>query len=209
MEELLHQGRILLNPLSYFAELEESSPRSDADEGLTFIQEADGALLRLQDGGEWVDVANVTDYLRFRESGWDRVNVLCLHAKLEKDYEQVFSLANLGFGDHFVLIVDAKEFFRRVEVEVDALGHSVETGLVTYVTEPTTAGKLIQIGPFRKFSRHAAEQEYRLAVFPGTGKPLWLELGDLSDIAMMGNGSADYKLVKTPLLDNAVPAAAR
>ena len=34
MTELLHEGHVFMNSLSYFAKLENDSPRSDPDEGV-------------------------------------------------------------------------------------------------------------------------------------------------------------------------------
>ena len=49
---------------------------------------------------------------------------------------------------------------------------------------------------FRKFSERAADQEFRVAILPGTGRPLSLRLGDLSDIAIMGMTNERLKLDK-------------
>jgi hypothetical protein len=50
------------------------------------------------------------------------------------------------------------------------------------------------MGVFRKFSEHASESELRIAVLPGTGKPLSLRLGNLSDIAIMGSTNERLRL---------------
>ena len=36
MAELLHEGHVYMNTVSFFAKLEEASPRSDPDEGTSY-----------------------------------------------------------------------------------------------------------------------------------------------------------------------------
>ena len=65
--------------------------------------------------------------------------------------------------------------------------------MVEYVDRRSYTGPM---GVFRKFSERAADQEFRVAILPGTGRPLSLRLGDLSDIAIMGMTNERLKLDK-------------
>ena len=56
------------------------------------------------------------------------------------------------------------------------------------------------MGVFRKFSEWTSNSEYRVAALPGTGHPLSLRLGNISDIAIMGMTCERLQM------DNAQPA---
>jgi hypothetical protein len=69
----------------------------------------------------------------------------------------------------------------------------VTWGLVDYVDRSVYTGPM---GPFRKFSRHHAQEELRIAIMPGTGQPMSLRLGSLRDIAMAVPSTGHFKLVR-------------
>lgn len=50
------------------------------------------------------------------------------------------------------------------------------------------------MGIFSKFNNYSEEEEFRLAIIPGTGEPLLVQVGDISDIAIMGKCSERLKL---------------
>jgi hypothetical protein len=91
-----------------------------------------------------------------------------------------------------VLFLDFNEFIRRLTSAAERSGHRVLWGLVDYVDRSTYTGEM---GPFRKFSQHSAQEELRIAVMPGTGQPLSLCIGSLNDIATTVPSSGHFKLV--------------
>jgi hypothetical protein len=93
------------------------------------------------------------------------------------------------FGDTYVLVKEPLEFVRRVEERAKQLGHLFGHGRVHYESLDGYAGTM---GPFRKFDRLAYQCEYRLAVVtqPHTVDPLFLEIGAIEDIAMLGDQSS-------------------
>lgn len=63
-------------------------------------------------------------------------------------------------------------------------GLNLKAGLIEYLDPATYRGRM---GTFRKYSDFEYQSEYRLALEPGFGKPYSLRVGDLSDIAELGD----------------------
>ncbi len=204
MGALLQEGHVFMNPVSYFAGLEDGSPRSDPNEGTGYCRNADGATLQMQDHGEWHTLGTLSGAIRFHDDALKTANLYCLHARTRRDYGTVFELNWLSFGDFYVLFLDANEFLRRLKEAAAEAGHQLVYGMVDYVDRRSYTGRM---GVFRKFSEHAAEREFRAAVLPGTGQPLSLRLGDLSDIAIMRSTNERLRLdPKTPPGNSVAPA---
>ncbi len=192
MAELLHEGHVYMNPVSFFAK-EEASPRFDPDEGTSYCENAEGGTLQMEEAGEWRTLGTLTGAIRFRADALATANLYCLHAKTPRDCGTVFELNQLGFGDSYVLFVNANEFLRRLRKAAAAAGQNLVYDMVEYVDRRSYTGPM---GVFRKFSERAADQEFRVAILPGTGRPLSLRLGVLSGIAIMGMTNERLKLDK-------------
>jgi hypothetical protein len=191
MEEVLHEGHVYMNTVAHFAALEDGSPRADPDEGTAFSRNADGATLKMQHGDEWHTLGKVRGTVRLRDDALLPVNLYCLHGLTRSDYGQVFQLDQLGFGESYVLLIDADEFLRRLSDAIAKVGHRMSWNIVKYVDRGDHHGAM---GVFRKYAERAADREVRVAALPGSGGPLSLHLGNLSDIAMIGNSSDRLKL---------------
>lgn len=206
IEELPHEGHVYMNAVSYFAALEDDSARSDPDEGTGYSRNADGAKFEMQVGTEWRTFGTLTGAIRFRDDDLATANLYCLHARTRREYGTAFQLSDLGFGDSYVLFLDANEFFRRLEKAAAAAGRQLKYGVVEYVDRRTFAGPM---GIFRKFSEHSEEREFRIAALAGTGSSLSLRLGDLSDIAIMRSTHErlrlDPKVPPNPALEPSAP----
>lgn len=191
MEDLLCNGHVYMNPLRYFAKLESNSPKADHEEGTLYCMNAEGAKLRVQKINSWKTLGSIKGGIRYRNNDFDSVNIYCLHTKMHNDYDTIFQLKQLHFGDYYILFKDANEFMNRLKFKLNSKGHQVESGLVEYFDKKSYSGPM---GIFSKFSNHSHEQEFRIAVIPGTGQPMSVKLGDISDIAIFGNCSDRLKL---------------
>jgi hypothetical protein len=191
MEELLHEGHVFINTVGYFASLEDGSPRADADEGTRYSRQAEGSTLHVQHENQWHRLGTLHGAIRFRDEGLLATNLYCLHGRRRSDYGQVFVLDQLGFGEAYVLLIDANEFFRRLQQGLAALGQVMSWNAVEYVQRDKHEGPM---GVFRKYSERAADKEVRVALSPGSGGQLSIRLGDLSDIALIGDASDRLKL---------------
>ncbi|MFO7970462.1 MAG: hypothetical protein R6U40_01785 [Desulfobacterales bacterium] len=191
MAELIREGHVFMNPLSYFAIREGEPRRSDPDEGVGFCQNAEGATLRVQKQGKWCNMGTLTGGIRVRNESLAAANLYCLHARTRRDVGAVFELNLLNYGDSYVLFLDADEFFQRLDEAVGEAGQELSYRLVEYVDRNSYTGPM---GVFRKFSEYASDCEFRVVALPGTGQPLSLRLGNLSDIAIMGMTSERLRL---------------
>lgn len=144
--------------------------------------------------------------MRFHDKDLESANLYCLHTRRRREYGTVFELNELGFGYSYVLFLDANEFFRRLDRAVAREGHTLHCGMVNYVDRRTYTGPM---GVFRKFAERAADSELRVAILPGTGAPLSLKLGDLSDIAIMGATNERLRLDPNLPSGKAVGSTAR
>lgn len=195
MAELLHEGHVFMNPVSTFKEIDDGSPRFDPDEGTIYCRNLDGWTLDFEHEGQWHRLGTVTGPVRFRNKALFSANLYCLHTRTRRDYGTILELGQLGFGDTFVAFREPGEFVRRLQKAAVAAGQELVVGLVEYVDRRTYSGPM---GLLRKFSEHSAEQELRIAALPGTGRPLSLRLGDLSDIALMGSATKRIRLDPLP-----------
>ena len=186
MTELLHEGHVFMNSLSYFAKLENDSPRSDPDEGVGYYHQADGATFQMQNDERWTTIGAMRGGIRFRDNSLTPLNIYCLHSKKQSQYGSPFKLDQLSLGDSYVLFLDVDEFIRRLRMAITKAGHELRYGLVNYVDRRVYSGPM---GTFTKFSEHADQNEFRITATPGTNSPISIRIGDLSDIAMMGSTS--------------------
>ena len=106
-------------------------------------------------------------------------NIFCMFSLTAPTQKPLLSEEYLHFGDHFVLILNADEFIERVKRAVLAANLTGDAGQVNYYDDTTYSGP---IGPFKKPSRFAYQQEFRIVLRPGMIPFRNLMVGDLSDI---------------------------
>lgn len=73
---------------------------------------------------------------------------------------------------------------RRVRAAVQNTPYRLQWDAVQYLDETLYEGPM---GIFTKVSDFEYQSEFRIALLPGTGAALRLEVGDLSDIVMLGS----------------------
>jgi hypothetical protein len=86
---------------------------------------------------------------------------------------------NFRFGDSFVLVLNPSEFLNRVFSAARDAGFGYQYGPVQYYDSEEHSG---DVGPFRKRSEFAHQNEFRFVVRPGSGKAIELIVGNLRDI---------------------------
>lgn len=188
MEALITRGEVFMNPVSYFAALDDKSPRSDPYEGTAHCVKGEGATLSVQREGGWDLVGTLTGPITFRDDDLGRANMYCMHARRSLG---LLNLQDLNFGDSYVLLLNPQEFLRRTVAAAAQVNRKLEYSLVEYVDRRTHTGSM---GLFRKFDNHASESEFRMVLPNGDGRPFSLLLGDLRDIALIGATDERLKL---------------
>jgi hypothetical protein len=193
--EQFAKGLLYMNTLKHFVELETNSLRKDSHEGTSHLLKGDGAILQIKmtpevakafnmpADGEFKPIANLQGPIRFQPDELQTVNVFCMYALRESASSTFVDSGSLGFGDSFALLKDFDEFLKRVKAAVPGTGQELRYDLVTYIDDTSYEGP---VGIFKKLSDFSYQSELRIGLFPGTGAPLRLQVGDLSDIVILG-----------------------
>ena len=175
-------GNLYMNTPKYFATLEEADlVRSDADEGIHTSMQTKEVSIR-NEQGEWVPIAGLINPVLYRTQDAATYNMYCMYG-IQELIEEPLDDRNLAFGDTFVAITNSEEFLRRVKEAADKEGRAYEHALIEYVDRETFDGFM---GPFRKFSSFAYQQEFRMVLLGGDGFPTTLSIGDIRDICIVG-----------------------
>lgn len=184
LQQLREEGLLYLNPLRYFSDLESDSEKGDSFEGLDTIYQP-------KDIGEFIfdtrtDLGKITiaqsELAGSVRIGLDRTmacNVYCMFAITRPVDGELVDRRNFGFGDSCVLVLNPTEFLNRAFSAAEVTGLSFECDLVEYYDSAEYTG---DVGPFRKRSRYAHQNEFRFVVRPGSNKAIKLIAGSLLDI---------------------------
>ena len=183
IEQLVREGHLYMNPLSHFVSLETDTPRSDKHEGTLVSMQPEQAKLSMEIDGEFHEIPGICGPISYHNEDVLRVNVYCMYALRASRASKLIDPQNFTFGDTYAVFTDGDEFLRRVRQAAEAHGLRITWRPVQYVDRGTYHGAM---GVFRKFSAFSYQSELRIAIFPGTGGPFSLKLGDLSDITLTG-----------------------
>jgi hypothetical protein len=176
-------GFLYMNTLEHFVKQEANSIRRDPNEGTSHMKQARGATLKVEIAGAFESVGTIPGAIRFRRPDDLRTNIFCMYALRASAANARVDERNFGFGDSYAVLRDGDEFLRRVVEAARKSGHEVKYHSVEYVDENSYSGPM---GPFRKDSRFSFQSECRIGLFPGTGEPFRLHVGDLSSLVTIG-----------------------
>jgi len=183
LRKLHDDGLLHLKSLRYFAELEDPE-RGDPFEGLdTIVQPRHVGELTISTntvlGSITVASRDLAGPVRVSLNRIMDCNVYCLFAVTGPVEGALVDRKNLELGDSFLLILNPHEFRERVFAAAKAAGLNCQAAGVQYYDGENYSGT---VGPFRKRSLYAHQNEYRLVVWPGSDVPLQLIAGSLRDI---------------------------
>lgn len=175
-------GMLYLNTNKFFGEIDGSDAvRFDPFDGIDQSLQVKEISIAAP-GDDWTPIGGIINPVVFRFTESERLNVLCMYA-LSNQRNKPFDTRNQAFGETAVLIGNPIEFLRRVKVAATTLGKQAFHGPVKYVNKRTHHGDM---GPFKKFSKHSYQNEFRIVLTNGTGDPCRLNIGDIRDIAVKG-----------------------
>jgi hypothetical protein len=183
IDQFVHEGHIYMNSLKYFKTLEGDLLRTDKHEGASYSLQADGAILRMEHNGKWVDVATIRDQIISSDGNEHLTKVFCMHVLLESASKSLVDPRNFEFGDTFVILKDGDEFLRRVHATAKKENIVLKQGCVEYVDKAKYNGAM---GVFRKFSEFKYQSEFRFSAVTEKDTPFSLRIGDISDISKVG-----------------------
>ena len=180
--EQFAQDLLYMNTLKQFVEIETSSLRRDSYEGTSHLWRGDGAILSVEVDGQFVPVGELQGPLRYQPDALQNVNVFCMYALRESASDTFVDPRNFAFGDTFAILKDFDEFMKRVKAAVPA-GQELRYDLVKYIDADSYKGP---VGIFKKLSDFSYQSEFRIALLPGTGAALPFDVGNLSDVVILG-----------------------
>ncbi len=195
----LQQGKLYLNPWSYFKNCEDHTERKDENEGLHYLIQPketevtiDGHTFSPEGGFLGGSIEFPDDNIK------NKIFSACVIMRGEAVREdwKIFDDKVKDFGDSFIVIRDVKEFFKRlkdslIKLQNEGIIEGFGYGLVTYYDEKSYDG---EIGPFKKTIKFAHQKEWRLVVRTADSgnKPFELLIGSIEDISTIEK-TTDFK----------------
>ena len=179
------KGYLYMNTLEYFVKVESNEARHDPSEGLSYLKQAQGAILQVKVGENFEDIGAIEGAMRWSRPEDLAANVFCMHAIRRSAASTPIPVdpRNFQFGDTFAVVVNGDDFIKRVWQAACQSGHDFKSELVEYVDFASYDGPM---GIFRKSTAFSYQSEFRMSLVPGTGKPHVLEIGDISDNVIVG-----------------------
>jgi hypothetical protein len=183
--EQFRTGLFYMNTLSYFRDLEADTARGDRFEGVdSILQPKDLGEAYIDSGIACIgridirreDLAGPITIAMNRTAG---CNLFCLYALTKPVRDFLFPAEQEWFGDCLVLITNTLEFLNRVSQAAREQKLPFQGAPVEYYDETGYSG---QVGRFRKSSRFAYQNEYRMAIETGVDEPFLFQIGDIRDI---------------------------
>ena len=202
------QGRIFANRLSTFKETQsgDMSGRMDRHEGTVAWLQPDRIIVTLN--GHEIQSEDFAGPVLIQMNWLNYLNVVCLHAahtgelelaSLPKDsrveaFRQKLLVPNecLALGEYAVVVQDVAEFVKRMHAAAQTNGYLFRCGLVKYYDPETYHGHFSDDeAPFRKQDQYSFQREFRFVIVNGSlePKPITIDIGDISDIAMQLHAS--------------------
>lgn len=178
------EGILHMNSQAYFTDLKDNGVRGDRFEGTDQIhQPIDIKYLRIEDNvtGDVVLIKpeSFAGPLLIGFSSRPSYNLFCMSSVTQPNDGPFVDGQNLAFGDSFTVILNTQQFIDKARDGAKSSGLDCFYGLVEYYDETAHSG---ETGVFRKPSSYAYQQEFRLAVTPGSRQPVRLSIGSLIDI---------------------------
>jgi hypothetical protein len=173
-------GNLHLNTAKFFADLDKAdSERSDPHEGADEAWQVDEVAIA-DTNGTWLPLPRIVGPTTLGSERSSKLNVLCLYSMTNRVGDH-FDERNLSFGDQAIVILNPLEFVRRMKVAAAAVSKTLTQNAIEYVDASTYHGPM---GPFRKFSLHSHQNEFRFVLGEGNGNSCRLLVGDLRDITL-------------------------
>ena len=183
--EQFRTGLLYMNTLSYFRDLEADTARGDRFEGVD-------SILQPKDLGESYFDSGIPSIGRIDFHRKDlagpitiamnqtlRCNLFCLYAITKPVKGSLFPTEHEWFGDSLVLVTNAPEFLNQVTKAAKEQKLPMQGAPVEFYDENDYSGR---VGRFKKSSRFAYQNEFRIAIEAGVDEPFRFEIGDIRDI---------------------------
>ena len=184
INDLVRNGVLYLNPLSYFKKSDNDDFRRDNLEGISGLFQADGAILKMEIDDKFQNVAEIRGSIKFHDFiDGPKVNLYCLHLFRESHIETLVDKLNLEFNDTFVAFKNGDVFLNQIREGIRKAGFKFKEGDVIYQDYSKYSGKL---NLFHKSDKYKYQSEYRFVVYSNSTNPIKITIGDLSNFSIVG-----------------------
>ncbi|MEK8046440.1 hypothetical protein [Ideonella margarita] len=171
-------GNLYLNTNVYFGAMDRTDAvRFDPHEGIDESLHVSKVEVQSNEG-TWLTIP-IAGPISTRSRTSNGLNVLCMFTVTNKPGD-FFDDRNMAFGDRAVVVDNLIEFIARIKKAAVAVGRPVSHRPIEYVDRDLHSGPM---GPFRKFSTHGYQNEFRFVLASGNGEPYRLQIGCIRDIA--------------------------
>lgn len=209
------RGTLYSNRLAFFKKFEEDAKanRSDRHEAVVGWYQPDKISLTLNGR----DIKDLVAPVSLQMVQHNDLNIFCIYAAHNGPFEvitdeNIFDLRDhlyippdcLKLGDYAVVVTQAKPFIDRVVGAAKDEGFGLKAGLVEYYDPSLFSGNFSEDeAVFRKRKEFQHQREYRFSFDTGTSGdgPIKLNIGDISDIALLCSTSEVNNLLQVKLPD--------
>lgn len=180
VEQFRAEGRLYMNSLPYFWQLDEDDQRGDPFDGLDHVSRGQNTVIHVGSDPQSMRPIRVTSY-EFTTSPDDAagINIFCMYAAYPERGRWPVHSSVLALGDSAVVVHNLTEFLRRLRLNLEVNQIVGKAQLVEYVEDQHDG----ELGPFRKHQRFTGQSEWRLVTYGGNGGVRSLTLGSLEDIS--------------------------
>lgn len=190
-EDLLKNGTVYCNPISYFTNNEIKSDydgRYDFDELVTKFEHTTKGLMWLSPVGspEKIFKFNIQNMVYKEHISEPIGNLYCLFdyepENYEKDKWYILDERLKAFGSHFLLIHNSLEFAERIRKALNELSIEFSSGKIEYKDFSKYSGKK---NLFQKSLDYSYQKEVRMLLNTGLNIPFEFSIGNIEDIAQI------------------------
>ena len=183
------KGQMRFGPVDEFAKMEDGNLRGDELENVAELKYFGDSKIYLKPvnapDSEYksLDAVNAKMMSRYTEPIG---HLFCLYA-INADRKSINTTFRIdasvkGFGEYFMIIKDTDEFLRRIRIAMDKQKWKWSYSMVEYVDFTKYNGKKTV---FQKDIKYSYQREFRVFIKNKASNPLFLEIGDLSDISVI------------------------
>jgi|TARA_B110001469_G_C9470134_1_gene236336 hypothetical protein len=174
LKEFRETGKMYMNTLTYFRNLEDDDERSDISEGLSYSRHAEGEMVTIGS-----DDFTIRGQVKMNDSNSCNYKIFSLYGQNEKNLNRINNRM-LEFGDSAVIITEPSSFLDRFIRAAEQLKIEYSFQPVEYVSKEEYCGHM---GPYRKYSDLKYQSEFRIVMKLEHSKPLKdFYIGDIRDI---------------------------
>lgn len=214
-------GKLYMNPIWQFREYKDENGelRGDPYEGLMgWYQPKDG--LQVTIGDVTIPVEDIAEPIAIQSNSVLNMNAFCMYtmnskgfstvsADMLQDFKKTLTIHEhcFGLGNICISITHVTQFLDRVNSAIRSARINGRHGMVEYFDEKTFHGNFDSKLPgFHKRSIYSVQKEFRIIVekYEKKAKPFVLEVGDLSDIAIMSTPEEFNRKLRIELPDGSV-----